>query len=88
MLSYNRHDIEDVLEATSKTLKESMRVGAENYLKAADAAAAVKKFPGWDDLLPLLASRANNEIEDLVVLQKIAVAFKGHESAASEAPCR
>lgn len=85
MISYNRQDIEDILDKTSKTLNESMRAVAESYLKAADAAAALKKFPGWDDLLPLLASRTNIAIEDLLDLQSIAAAFKGQENAAREA---
>ncbi|WP_421362276.1 DNA cytosine methyltransferase [Agrobacterium rosae] len=85
MIAYDKHDIEDVLKDAAKTIKESMRVIAENYLKAADAAAALRKIHGWNDLLPLLASRTNIETEDLVVLQGVAAAFEGHRNAAREA---
>ncbi|WP_432331925.1 DNA cytosine methyltransferase [Agrobacterium rosae] len=85
MIAYDKHDIEDVLKDAAKTITESMRVIADNYLKAADAAAALRKIHGWNDLLPLLASRTNIETEDLVVLQGVAAAFEGHRNAAREA---
>ncbi|MBD8687196.1 MULTISPECIES: DNA cytosine methyltransferase [unclassified Rhizobium] len=85
MIAYDKHDIEDVLKDAAKTITDSMRVIADSYLKAADAAAALRKIHGWNDLLPLLASRTNIETEDLVVLQGVAAAFEGHRNAAREA---
>lgn len=85
MINYDKHDIEDILKGSAKTIKDSMCVITEKYLVAAKAAATIRKVRGWNDLLPLLAARTNLKIEDLVALQSVAAAFNGFEDKAKEA---
>ncbi|GEM_PF-2379697 len=85
MISHERRDIEDILGSAAAAIDKAMRDISAKYLEAAEAAASIKKCKDWDALLPLLASRSNLKLEDLVVLQKVAEAFKGGDGHARTA---
>lgn len=84
MRTYDRRDIEETLDDAAATINGAMREITAKYLEAAQAAETIKKIPDWGNLLPLLSSRTNLKVEDLVDLQEVWQAFHRHDQQAKD----